>query len=82
MCTQVLGLNTAAHQGGLVEGDVLVNVQGELVTLMTHPQVVNLIKSVRIDTLEMTIERGDHVVPNMQECFPVKTEDDLIKVQL
>ena len=77
---QVLGLNTPAHQGGLKEGDVLVNVQGELVTLMTHPQVVSLIKGVRGDILEMTVERGDHVIPNMQECFPVKTEEDFVKV--
>ena len=77
---QVLGLNTPAHQGGLQEGDVLVNVQHELVTLMTHPQVVSLIKAVKGDTLEMRVERGDHVVPNMQECFPVKSEQDIVKV--
>ena len=77
---KVLGVNTPAYQGGLKEGDVLVNVQGELVTLMTHPQVVSLIKGVRGDILEMTVERGDHVIPNMQECFPVKTEEDFVKV--
>jgi len=77
---KVLGLNTPAHQGGLEEGDVLVNVQHELVTLMTHPQVVSLIKAVKGDTLEMRVERGDHVVPNMQECFPVKSEQDIVKM--
>ena len=80
MFLQVLGVNTPAYQGGLQEGDVLVNVQHELVTLMTHPQVVSLIKGVSGNILEMTIERGDHVVPNMQECFPVK--HDLVKVIL
>ena len=60
---------------------MLVNVQHELVTLMTHPQVVSLIKGVKGGTLEMTVERGDHVVPNMQECFPIKTEQDLGKVE-
>ena len=59
---------------------MLVNVQHELVTMMTHPQVVSLIKSVSNNILEMTVERGDHVVPNMKECFPVKTEHDLVKV--
>ena len=75
-------MNTPAHQGGLKEGDVLVNVHGELVTLMTHPQVVSLIKGVRGDILEMTLERGDHVIPNMHECFPVKTEEDFVKVNI
>ena len=59
---------------------MLVNVQHELVTMMTHPQVVSLIKGVSGNILEMTIERGDHVVPNMQECFPVKTEHEVVKV--
>jgi C-terminal processing protease CtpA/Prc len=36
---KVLGHNTPAHKAGLQGGDVLVNVQGELVTMMTHPQV-------------------------------------------
>ena len=74
-------MNTPAYKGGLHEGDVLVNVQEELVTLMTHPQVVTLIKAVKGDTLEMRVERGDHVVPNMQECFPVKSEQDIVQVK-
>ena len=74
-------MNSPAHQGGLQEGDVLVNVQEELVTLMPHPQVVTLIKAVMGDTLEMRVERGDHVVPNMQECFPVKSEQDIVQVK-
>jgi hypothetical protein len=36
---KVLGHNTPAHKAGLQGGDVLVNIQGELVTMMTHPQV-------------------------------------------
>ena len=78
---KILGLNTPAYAGGLQEGDVIVAVQQELVTLMTHPQVVNIIKGVAGDTLEMKVERGDHVVPNIQECFPIKNEDELIKVR-
>ena len=74
-------MNTPAHQGGLKEGDVLVNVEDELVTLMTHPQVVSLIKGVKGDTLAMRVERGDLVVPNMQECFPVKSEQEIVKVK-
>ena len=36
---QVHGMNTPAHQAGLRAGDVLVSVQDNLVTLMTHPEV-------------------------------------------
>lgn len=32
-------MNTPAHQAGLRAGDVLVSVQDNLVTLMTHPEV-------------------------------------------
>ena len=61
-------MNTPAYKGGLHEGDVLVNVQEELVTLMTHPQVVTLIKAVKGDSLEMRVERGDHVVPTCRSA--------------
>merc|ERR1711936_623583 len=44
--------------------------------MMTHPEVVNLIRGVRGNTLRLKVERGDHVVPNIQECFPIKTQDD------
>jgi len=73
---KVLGIDTPAHKAGLKAGDVLVEVQGELITMMTHPQVVNLIRGVRGNTLRLKVERGDHVVPNIQECFPIKTEAD------
>ena len=36
---KVLGIDTPAHKAGLKAGDVLVEVQGELITMMTHPQV-------------------------------------------
>ena len=36
---KVLGVNSPAHQAGIQAGDVLVNVQDKLVTMMTHPQV-------------------------------------------
>ena len=61
-------------------GDVIVSVNGTLVTLMTHPEVVNLIKGVEGTTLSLTVERGDHIIPNMKECFPVKTESELEQV--
>merc|ERR1711962_131464 len=73
---KVLGIDTPAYKAGLKAGDVLVEVQGELITMMTHPQVVNLIRGVRGNTLRLKVERGDHVVPNIQECFPIKTQED------
>ena len=36
---KVLGINTAAGRAGVAAGDVLVEVEGQLVTMMTHPQV-------------------------------------------
>ena len=47
---------------------------------MGHGEVVNFIKSVTGNTLEMTVERGEIVVPNISECFPVKSELDLEKM--
>ena len=41
---KVLGIDTPAHKAGLKAGDVLVEVQGELITMMTHPQVTPLVK--------------------------------------
>merc|ERR1711971_1248451 len=73
---KVLGIDTPAYKAGLKAGDVLVEGQGGLITMMTHPQVVNLIRGVRGNILKLKVERGDHVVPNIQECFPIKTEED------
>ena len=48
---------------------------------MTHGEIVKLIKTGGDSgTLVMEVERGDHVVPNIRECFPVKTEQELEQV--
>ena len=47
---------------------------------MAHGEVVSFIKSVTGDTMEMTVERGEIVVPNITDCFPVKSEADLEKM--
>ena len=77
---QVLGLGSPASLAGVEEGDVIINIQSQLVTMMGHGEVVNFIKSVSGDSLEMTVERGELVVPNISECFPVKSELDLEKM--
>lgn len=74
---KVLGLTTPAYKGGVMEGDVLVSVEDTLVTLMKHGQVVDLIKRVSGPSLRITVERGELVVPNMADCFPVTGDRDL-----
>ena len=59
-----------------------VSVGDTLVTLMTHPEIVSLIRTGAGDTeLGLTVERGDHIVPNIREAFPVKTEQELEQVK-
>jgi len=74
---KIHGLNCPASRGGLKVGDVLVSVNDLLVTLMTHPEIVSLIKNVDTGALRLGVERGDHVIPSIKECFPVKTEQEL-----
>jgi hypothetical protein len=84
---KVLGLDTPAAQGGLRAGDVLVQVispspvpglttqvEGQLVTMMTHPEVVQCIRAVQGESLGLRVQRGDHIVPSMEECFPARQE--------
>ena len=59
-----------ASRGGLQVGDVLVSVNDTLVTLMTHDEIVQLIRSVSGGSVTLQVQRGDHVVPNIKECFP------------
>ena len=40
-------------------------------------QVVDLIKRVSGASLRITVERGELVVPNMADCFPVTGDRDL-----
>ena len=56
------------------------SVDGQLVTLMTHPEIVEIIRAVQEDSLTLTVERGDHVVPNLKECFPTNTTEEVEQV--
>ena len=76
----MLGLGSPASRGGVEEGDLIISIQSQLVTNMAHGEVVSFIKSVTGDTMEMTVERGEIVVPNITDCFPVKSEADLEKM--
>ena len=56
------------------------SVDGQLVTLMTHPEIVSLIRAGAAE-LRLGVERGDHLVPNIKEAFPVTAEMELEQVQ-
>ena len=56
------------------------SVDGRLVTLMTHPEIVSLIRAGAAE-LRLGVERGDHVVPNIKEAFPVTAEMELDQVR-
>ena len=71
---RIVGVDTPAYESGLLEHDVIVSVGEELVTLMTHQQVVDTIKRVTGTSLELTVQRGDHIVPSLAECFPAGEE--------
>lgn len=58
-----------ADYAGLKPHDFLVSVQGQEIFDFNHKQVVELIKAVG-NTLNITIERGDHIVPNFEEIWP------------
>lgn len=65
-----------ASRGGLKVGDVLVSVNGVLVTLMTHPEIVEMIRTVREETICLTVERGERAIPSLKECFPTGSEEE------
>ena len=67
--------------GGLQAGDVLLSVQDKVVDRMTHKEVVNIIKGVNGKNLKMKIERGDHIIPNIAESFPIEEVENMRKVR-
>ena len=54
---KIVGVDTPAYESGLLEGDVIVMVGKELVTLKTHKEAVDIIKSQTGNSLELTIQR-------------------------
>ena len=76
----MLGLGSPASRGGVEEGDLIISIQSQLVTNMAHGEVVTFIKNIAGDSMEMSVERGEIVVPNITDCFPIKSEADLEKM--
>jgi hypothetical protein len=58
-----------AEAAGLKEWDYVWSLNGQEVFEMTHNQIVTLIKN-SATSLELVVERGDHIVPNFEEIWP------------
>merc|ERR1712165_177454 len=58
-----------AEHAGLKEWDYVHTVNGQEVFEMTHNQICGIIKSSG-NSLQMVVERGDHIVPNFEEIWP------------
>ena len=63
-----------AHNAGLRTKDYIVEVNGSQVFGMNHDDCKNLIKRAG-DHVVLRVERGDFIVPNMDEAFPKKKNE-------
>merc|ERR1712029_710841 len=50
-------------------GDYVWSINGQEVFEMSHNQICNIIKGAGT-SIEMVVERGDHIVPNFEEIWP------------
>jgi len=64
-----------AEHAGLKEWDYVHTVNGQEVFEMTHNQICGIIKSSG-NSLQMVVERGDHIVPNFEEIWPSNKDKD------
>lgn len=74
-------LDSIAGKAGVRNNDYLVKINGQSVFEMSHNEAINCIKQAG-NNLNLVVERGDHIVPSMNEAFPQykkKEEDDLPK---
>ena len=70
-----------AHNAGLRTKDYIVEVNGSQVFGMNHDDCKNLIKRAG-DHVVLRVERGDFIVPNMDEAFPKKKEQQVTVSEL
>lgn len=63
--------SSVARSAGLMTRDYIVEVNGQGVFGMNHNACKELIKKAG-DRLTLKVERGDHIVPSMDEAFPKK----------
>merc|ERR1719186_175092 len=59
----------ASRQRRRSQQDYVWSINGQEVFEMSHNQICSLIKSAGT-SLEMVVERGDHIVPNFEEIWP------------
>merc|ERR1712087_191619 len=71
-----------AEKAGLQEWDYIFDINGKEVFEMSHNEIVGMIKNAGT-SLTLTVERGDHIVPNFEEIWPSnKDRDDKYKRRL
>lgn len=58
-----------AYYAGMKVHDFLISVNGQDVFEMNHSQIVSMINNAG-GTLNLDVERGDHIVPNFEEIWP------------
>lgn len=62
-------IGSPAQEGGLLVRDFLISVNGQEVLDLTHKDVVQLVKGAG-NSLNLSVERGDFIVPNFEEIWP------------
>lgn len=67
--------NSIAYDTGLKNRDYIVDINGTKVFEMNHDECKDLIRKAG-DHMVIKIERGDHIVPNMDEAFPKKKKEE------
>lgn len=63
--------NSIAYESGLKDRDYIVEINGNKVFEISHDECKDLIRKAG-DHMMIKIERGDFIVPNMDEAFPKK----------
>lgn len=67
--------SSLAHDHGLRTRDYIVEINGSEVFGLKHEECKALITSAK-DHLKIKVERGDHIVPSLDEAFPKKKTED------
>lgn len=67
--------NSVAYESGVKDRDYVVEVNGTKVFEMSQDDFKQMIKNAG-DQIHLKVERGDHIVPNMDEAFPKKKSDE------
>jgi len=67
--------NSIAYETGLKDRDYVVEINNTKVFELNHDGCKDLIRKAG-DNMQIKIERGDHIVPNMDEAFPKKKKEE------